>query len=95
MVERKKMMVEEVEDSEDEEPIEKNKQVWLDPAPKVIPTSQVVVPCIPKDFFSMHGNPKAAGEGGPEKKKDFKKGYTPYPSDSKEPMYKIRAPIQE
>ncbi len=42
MVERKKVTVEEVEDSEDEEPTEKNKQVQLDPAPKVIPTLQVV-----------------------------------------------------
>ncbi len=38
-------MVEDVADLEDEEPTEKNKQVWMDPAPKVIPTLQVVVPC--------------------------------------------------
>ncbi|SJL18320.1 uncharacterized protein ARMOST_21906 [Armillaria ostoyae] len=67
----------------------------MDPAPKVIPTPQVVVPYVPKDFFSPRDNMKAAGEGGPEKKKDFKRGYTPYPSDPREPAYKIRAPIQE
>ncbi len=55
----------------------------------------MVVPCVPKDFFSTRGNPKAAGKGGPEKKKDFKRAYTPYTSNSKEPTYKIRAPIQE
>ncbi len=63
-------------------------QVW-------VITEATVVPRVPKDFFSACGNPKAAGEGGPEKKKDFKRRYTPYPSDSKEPVYKIRAPIQE
>ncbi|SJL06985.1 uncharacterized protein ARMOST_10327 [Armillaria ostoyae] len=93
--EKQRVTVEDAEDSEDDEPVLKNKQVRMDPAPKVIPTPQVVVPHMPKDFFSPRDNTKAAGEGGPERKKDFKRGYTPYPSDPREPAYKIRAPIQE
>ncbi|PBK71698.1 hypothetical protein ARMSODRAFT_973299 [Armillaria solidipes] len=93
--EKQRVTIEDVEDSEDDEPALKSKQVWMDPAPKVIPTLQVVVPCVPKDFFSLWDKVKVAGEGGPEKKKDFKRGYTPYPSDLKEPAYKIRALIQE
>ncbi|PBK58711.1 hypothetical protein ARMSODRAFT_1028039 [Armillaria solidipes] len=50
---------------------------------------------VPKQMNAGRDNIKAAGKEGPEKKKDFKRGYTPYPSDSKEPTYKIRAPIQE
>ncbi|SJL10760.1 uncharacterized protein ARMOST_14154 [Armillaria ostoyae] len=93
--EKQRVMIEDAEDSEDDEPTLKSKQVRMDPAPKVTPTPQVVVPRVPKDFFSPWDNMKVAGEGGPEKKKDFKKGYTPYPSDPREPVYKIRAPIQE
>ena len=88
-------MVEEVEDSEEDEQTMKNKQVRMDPIPKVIPTPQVVVPRVPKDFFNTRGKPTTEGEGGPAKKKDITKGYTPYHPDSKEPAYKIRAPIQE
>ncbi|KAK0435981.1 hypothetical protein EV421DRAFT_1739846 [Armillaria borealis] len=93
--EKQRVTVEDAEDSEDDEPVLKSKQVRLDPAPKIIPTLQVVVPCVPKDFFSPWDNMKAAGEGDPEKKKDYKRGYTPYPLDPREPAYKIRAPIQE
>ncbi|SJL18916.1 uncharacterized protein ARMOST_22518 [Armillaria ostoyae] len=93
--EKQRVMIEDAEDSEDDEPALKSKQVRMDPAPKVTPTPQVVVPHVPKDFFSPWDNTKVEGEGGPEKKKDFKRGYTPYPLDPREPAYKIRAPIQE
>ncbi|SJL10434.1 uncharacterized protein ARMOST_13820 [Armillaria ostoyae] len=79
--EKQRVTIEDAEDSEDDEPALKSKQVRMDPAPKVTPTPQVVVPCMPKDFFSPWDNTKVAGEGGPEKKKDFKRGYTPYPLD--------------
>ncbi|SJL18605.1 uncharacterized protein ARMOST_22202 [Armillaria ostoyae] len=49
---------------------------------------------MPKDFFSPWDNVKVAGEGGPEKKKDFKRGYTPYPSDPREPaVMNMEVPI--
>ncbi|SJL11274.1 uncharacterized protein ARMOST_14677 [Armillaria ostoyae] len=73
--EKQKVTIEDVADSEDDEPVVKNKQMQMD--------------------LAFKDNAKVAGEGGSEKKKFFKKGYTSYSSDLKEPTYKIRLPIQE